>query len=85
MRVAIVILCAELVTVMLHQTVFYNKIKMEYYYYFLCGELFSFMPHQTAGELFSVMQHQNVSYNKIKMDYYFCGELFSVTPCPTLS
>jgi hypothetical protein len=27
MRVVIVILCAELFTVMLHQTVFYNKIK----------------------------------------------------------
>jgi NADH:ubiquinone oxidoreductase subunit 3 (subunit A) len=56
-RIAVVILCAELLSVMIHQTVSYNKIKMEHYF---CGERFPVVPRLT------------VYYHKIKMKYYYC-------------
>ena len=54
-RVVVVILCAELLSVMILQTVSYNKIKIDYYF---CGERFPVVPRLT------------VYYHKIKMEYY---------------
>ena len=56
-RIVVVILCAELLSVMILQTVSYNTIKMEHYF---CGERFPVVPRLT------------VYYHKIKMEYYYC-------------
>jgi hypothetical protein len=60
-RVVVIILCAELLSVMELQTVSYNKIKIDYYF---CGERFPAVPRLT------------VYYHKIKMEYYDCYVLW---------
>jgi hypothetical protein len=60
-RVVVVILCAELLFVMILQTVSYNKIQIEYY---ICGERFPVVPRLT------------VYCHKIQMEYYDCYVLW---------